>query len=153
MAGFYVYFVFRLEAIHEESKAALFKESASEFERFELSVEAYEDALVEENEIKINDRMYDVAKVKYYHGSVILFARHDAAEDDLLLFIKEVLQNASSDEKPTPGILTSFLSLQFLKSDFPQFKILDADSITHCTFYLSLFNTLSPIGLTPPPEM
>lgn len=153
LSGFYVYFLFRLEVIHEEAKAALFKESAESFERFVLTRSAYEDALVEENEIRLNDRMYDVAKMEFKDEQVILYARHDKAEDNLLLFIKEVIQNASSDNQNAPGALASFLFLNFLKSDPIQLELASAGQQRHNTFYSSIFSIVHPIGLTPPPEM
>ncbi|MBM3178008.1 MAG: hypothetical protein FJZ78_08385 [Bacteroidetes bacterium] len=153
LAGFYVYFLFRLEVIHEESRAALFKNTAESFERFDLTRQAYENALVEENEVRLNDRMYDVAKMEFTGDRVILYARHDAAEDDLLLFIQEVIHNASSDDKPAPGTFTSFLSLTFLKSEPLQFEMACIGHYTHHTLYSFYDGAIHPSGVTPPPEI
>ena len=153
LAGFYVYFIFRLEVIHEESRAELFKNAAENFDCFDLTQRAYEDALIEENEIRLNDRMYDVAKVEFTDDRVILYARHDAAEDDLLLFIQEVIHNASTDEKPAPGSLTSFLFLTFLKPELLQLETVCFGHCIHHTIYSLYDGAVHPLGVTPPPEI
>ena len=75
LTGFYGYFIFRLNQIHEESRHVLKLLPDSELDHFILTSEEYRKAKVNDHEILIADKMYDVARVKFRHEVVKIFTR------------------------------------------------------------------------------
>jgi hypothetical protein len=112
--GFYVYFVVRQAQIRQEMREMIGSLPAGEFEIFELEVEEYEKIRVNEHEVRIDGKMYDHSTPKIEKGKIILYAKHDQAEDSLIGFISEVVNKATNDSQPVPSALMNFLSLHFV---------------------------------------
>jgi hypothetical protein len=87
ISGFYGYFIVRLNQLHEESREALKYLPDSELDHFVLSPQEFKKARVNEREVLINGKMYDIARVHTGSEMIEVFALHDEAEDDLLAFI------------------------------------------------------------------
>lgn len=151
LAGFYVYFVFRLEAIHEAAKEAVHHMSDEELERLEFFPTEFARFGDEPDEIRHNGKMYDIARVEHHHGKIIVFALHDRDEDNLFRFISAVIQTAGQDHQPAPLSLTQFLMLQFI----PTFRLVLPDpgfkSVLHCTIFSIHFSDVISQPLVPPP--
>ena len=113
-AGFYVYFIIRQVQIHREMRCELRTMPADQLELMHLSGNAYRQALTEEDEMEIDGKMYDIARVEPDRDSVLVYALHDAAEDSLLSFIDKVLKNAAQDAQQVPSPLFQFASLAFI---------------------------------------
>ena len=88
--------------------------SPDEMQVFELTPSEYESARENEHEVKINGRMYDYATQRFEKGVVILYAKHDEAEDNLLALLEEVVNTATSDTEEVPTELTTFFGLDFI---------------------------------------
>lgn len=88
--------------------------SPEEMQVFELTIDDYESVRVNEHEIKINGRMYDHASPRFEKGMVILYAKHDEAEDNLLALLEEVVSTATKDTQKVPTELTTFFDLDFI---------------------------------------
>ena len=114
LAGFYGYFIVRLQEIHAEARAALRLLPESRLQRFEFSKDEFRRMTVEDSEVRVNGRMYDIARTVNSGSSVVVWAMHDEAEDDLFAFINTVTNNAAGDDQQAPSALTSFLTLQFI---------------------------------------
>lgn len=114
LIGFYVYFVVRLGQIRSEMRENIALLSLEEMQVFELTTDEYESVRVNEHEVKINGRMYDHATPRLEKGMVILYAKHDEAEDDLLALLEEVVSTATSDTQEVPTELTTFFDLDFI---------------------------------------
>lgn len=151
IAGFYGYFLVRLHGIHEESRAALRFLPDSDLERFVVSEEDFERISVNDREVEVNGKMYDVARKKFLNGYVEFFALHDEAEDDLFAFIEEVILNTEKDGN-APPVFSQFSSLHFLGSGFGWEPDLYAALIIHHTPFIS--KRISPIQTldSPPPR-
>lgn len=151
LAGFYGYFIFRLNQIHEESRATLKFLPESELEYFRLTPKDYTRAKVNNREILINGKMYDVARINVSKEKVEVYALHDEAEDDLLAFIREVMNNAEKDGQ-APSVFSQFTSLQFLQPALGCLPDLSGIQIIHRTgLVLSSFNASQTV-LSPPPR-
>ena len=111
LIGFYVYFVVRLDQIRSEMRENIAFLPPNEFEVFELTFEEYDRVRMDDHEVKINGRMYDHATPRIENGMVILYAKHDAAEDNLLSLVEEIVKTASGDTKEVPTELTTFFHL------------------------------------------
>jgi hypothetical protein len=150
VAGSYVYFISRLISIHQEMKLKLREKSDEELTRFTFTTNEFKKVKVEEDEIKVGGKMYDVARVKNSGKIVIVFALADEAEDGLLSFLNEITKRSGSDKKPLPLQLRQLLSIVFLPSDITYYECSE-DFITHNTSYLiSEFDFTDSIKLPPP---
>ncbi len=112
MAGFYVYFYFRLGQIRQEMRASI-TDSPEKLQKISLSTAQYENAKKGEDEIEWHGELYDVAKIEVNEGRVTVFALHDEAETNLFAFLNQVVNAATQDDKTPPVSLLHYLSLVF----------------------------------------
>jgi hypothetical protein len=103
IAGTYVYFLLRLQEIKAEMREALKSKPTQELDVLELTVAEFQSARVDEHEIKVNGKMYDLARVEKKGDCLLVYCLHDEAEDNLLTLLDSILKNASKDKKPVPG--------------------------------------------------
>lgn len=149
--GFYAYFVVRQSQIRHEMRATIGSLPNDQFEVFELEIEAYQKIKVNEHEVKIDGKMYDHSSPKIENGKIILFAKHDKAEDNLLSFLNEVINRAENDSKPTPSVLMNFLTLNFISANPLQiFASKESDKLFD-NFTANLIGQHYPVAF-PPPE-
>ncbi len=132
-AGVYTYFGVRLMVIRQEMKQLLKSTPDHQLELIRLTKSEYQKSLHEEDELELNGRMYDIARVEVKEGIYFVYALHDGAEDNLLGFLEEVVKRSSSDKKPVPAQLFQFFSLVFIS---PQAKF---------CFTSELAETISPV--------
>lgn len=149
--GFYAYFVVRQAQIRQEMREMIGSLPADQFEIFELEIEEYEKIKVNDHEVRIDGKMYDHSTPKIENGKIILYAKHDKAEDSLIGFINGVVNKAANDSKPVPSVLINFFSLHFIPVntlEMPQppesTKIIDG-------FEVHLLSPHYPV-VSPPPQ-
>jgi hypothetical protein len=114
VAGIYLFFVVRLAQVHEESRDRLKEKPLEELERLELTEAEYAEARVNDREVKLNGKMYDIGRMEREPGKVILYAEQDEAEDDLLAFVEEIWKNSQQDQKPVPSFVTHLFTSIYL---------------------------------------
>lgn len=151
LTGFFGYFMIRLNQIHEESKEALKYLPDSELDYFKLTPEEYRSSIINKREVRINDRMYDVARVIINENQVELYALHDEAEDNLLAFIRKVMTNIEKDGA-APSVFSQFAALHFLPSFFDWHAKLLETKIHHHTGYFIFLMNHNYLNLSPPPR-
>ena len=149
-AGLYGYFGFRLIAIRKEMKALLKNLPEIELERIVISAKEFHSIDTEEEEIELNGKMYDIAKIEKRNDQYVLFALHDEHEDNLLSLLDEMVKRSGNDKKPVPSQIFQFLSLLFLpvENDFV-FSLVKSD--TGFTTYTNLYCFSESSNSTPPP--
>jgi hypothetical protein len=151
LMGGYAYFGVRLVQIRKEMRAELREKDDSELEKIILSVEEYKKALVEEDEMELNDRMYDIARTEIQGDTIIVYCLHDGNEDNLLVLLDSILNNAAKDKKSVPSSLLSFVNLISIPVHFDS-NLVENDKEDHQTIYLfSQSNSVKQI-LAPPPK-
>jgi len=79
-----------------------------------LTQEEFKKSRVEDHEVKVNGKMYDIARITVKDNHVLVYALHDEAEDNLLAFLDEMVDRSSNDKKPVPSQLLELLTLQFV---------------------------------------
>ena len=114
LAGFYVYFGIRQAQIHREMRSKLKYLPVNQLEVIHLSATAYQQALRDDDEIEVNGKMYDIARIEVKEKQIIVYALHDSAEDNLLSFLDRVLKNAAQDQQQVPSPLFQFSALTFI---------------------------------------
>ncbi len=151
-AGVYTYFGVRLMAIRQEMRELLKATPDEELELIRLTKSEYEKSLHEEDELELNGKMYDIARVQVKDGVYFVYALNDGAEDNLLSFLDEVLKRSSSDKKPVPSQLISFMNWVYLpvQNDFKFSSKLISSGETH---YLDLYAAITSVVESPPPRV
>ena len=149
--GFYIYFFTQLQVVRQEMRAKLKELPREELELIVLSPAEYKKAKVEEHEIKVDGKMYDIAWIVEKNGKVLVHCLHDAAEDNLLAFLDKILSLPLKDKNVPSGVL-QFMSLNFLPTHWnfltPEFQ--KTQSFTHYAEMLSLFKNAIA---SPPPKI
>jgi hypothetical protein len=113
-AGFYVYYIVALQKIHAEAKAQLKYLPEESLQLLKLTAEEFKAALVDDHEVKVNGKMYDIARVTEQSGYVFVYCIHDEAEDNLVAFIEKVLTVPLKGKSSIPTTVSHFLSLIFV---------------------------------------
>jgi hypothetical protein len=153
VAGIYLFFVARLAQVHEESRDRLKEKPLEELERLELTETEYEEARVNDREVKLNGKMYDIGRMEREPGKVILYAEHDVAEDDLLAFVEAIWNNSQQDQKPVPSFVTHlFTSLYLLSNPITDVGRVGKEIIPF-SLSVTYYPSLSLTKDTPPPRV
>lgn len=151
-AGVYTYFGVRLMAIHNEMRQLLKATPAEELDLIKLTKAEYQKLLHENDEMEWQGKMYDVARVEVKAGIYFVYALHDGAEDSLLGFLNEVLKRSSTDKKPLPSQLVSFMTWIYLPVQ--NNLTFELEIISHGTTpYLIFYSDISPFIESPPPQL
>jgi hypothetical protein len=116
-----------------------------------LTLTQYTAAKVTGDEIKIDNKMYDVAHLEYKGDTVIVYAQHDEDEDDLMAYFHSVLKRGHKDRKRVPGNLIKVLATQYLGSSFT-IDFASPLSVQFDTAYLTYYSSLEFGKPTPPPR-
>lgn len=125
---------------------------ADQLEVIHLSNKTYQQALRDDDEIEVNGKMYDIARIEVKEKQIIVYALHDSAEDNLLSFLDHVLKNAAQDQQQVPSPLFQFSALTFILPSVFSFN--NPLSLSFCSFTnysMSDFSFIPSLD-TPPPR-
>ena len=152
LLGFYCYFVFRIVEITQESRKQLESVPIEKLERFEMSTAQFESVRTDDHEVRVDGRLFDICKVKVSGDTVVMYALHDGAEEDLILGLKVVLKHGMSDTKPIPAAFLSYFHLNFLLTEssieYPAPLLFSGE-----TKYMEFPALFEPLLTTPPPRV
>ncbi len=116
-----------------------------------LTETEFKQSRIEEHEIKVGGRMYDIARAQVAGGKVIVWCLHDEAEDNLLAFLDAVSTRAHQDTKPVPQSIQQFLALTFIVTEFHFVFLTTATSLETAIQPLPAYTTELSV-LCPPPQ-
>ncbi len=116
-----------------------------------FSAEEFRKVSVDDHEVKVSGKMYDIARIVSREDHVLLYVVHDEAEDNLLVLLNEMVQRSAKDKKPVPSQLLQLLSLLFLPVDH-ELLTPGIEIINHSTSYLFSQDSTSPTIDGPPPR-
>ena len=151
VAGSYVYFIVRLAGIRNEMREQLKHKPDEELTLLTLTHDDYRKAKVNDHEVKVNEKMYDIARIVVQHENVLVYALHDEAEDNLLALLGEMVKRSSKDKKPVPSQLIQLLTLQFVVVE-NKIPALAGISVIHTTPYQVFLPSFISIIENPPPR-
>jgi len=150
-AGGYVYFFMRATQIKRDMRELLKNLPDDELERIILTHEEFKTARVEDHEIKVDGKMYDIARIETAGETLHVYCVHDEDEDNLLSFLDAVLNNIQQDKKPVPHSITQFSGLHYLPVNINISLNTSATEIDHCVLYTrSDYELLLPVIIPPP---
>jgi len=151
VAGSYVYFIVRLSGIRQEMREQLKYRSAEELTLLVLTPEEFRKSKVDDHEVKVNEKMYDIARIVVAENKVLVYALHDEAEDNLLALLHEMVKRSSKDKKPVPSQLIQLLTLMFIPVE-DQLLQNNRINYTHYTAYTETTISFASAIDSPPPR-
>ena len=149
-AGLFLYFSVQLFRIHQEMKAKIRTLPDEELEILVMRQEDFNKARVEEDEMEVLGKMYDIARIKESGDTVIVYALQDAAEDNLLAFMDGVVKRPLQDKTSPPAQILQFISLTFLPPAQQPLFFLEACAVTADTYYF-FSDFCCPLSIESPP--
>lgn len=112
--GVYLYFGVRLMQIRTEMKTALRNLPNEKLTTFTFTESELKQVRVDEGEIKVKGKMYDIARMERADQNIIIYALHDVAEDNLLAFLDEIARRPLEDKQAPPSQLFQLITLTFI---------------------------------------
>jgi hypothetical protein len=150
-AGFYMYYAVELTAIKREMRAALKRLPDEQLHVLMLTRKQFANARQDDDEIRINGKMYDVARTRPAGDYIAVYCLHDEAEDNLLAFITEVVTKPLTSEDSLPEEIIQYLTLTFIHSEnIISFGTLDKDLTGNNAYYFTV-KAYHAIPDAPPP--
>ncbi len=151
VSGCYVYFIARLTAIRIEMREQLNHLPDDQLTLLTLTTEEYQKAKVDDHEVRLNGKMYDIARLIIQKDKVLVYAIHDEAEDNLLSFLDEIVKRSTNDKKPVPSQLVQLLTLIFLPTE-NQLPVNSSVALIHATKYTQSYLAFARLIDSPPPR-
>jgi len=133
-------------------RAALKDLPREKLEKFSMDEVEFKNVLVDEHEIKVEGRMYDIARIEQDHQLIIIYALHDAAEDDLLSFLDEIAKRPMQDKKSPPAQILQFIALTFLPPSKTILSHRDGKVLELNTVYAFNHSDIARSIESPPPQ-
>ena len=151
-AGFYVYFFTQLKVIRKEMRAKLKELPTEALELIVLSPIEFKKAKIEEHEIKVDGKMFDIARVLEENGKVLIYCLHDKAEDNLLAFLDKILSLPLKDKGASPHIVKFTLLTYILPSNL-HWESITSKLYSDFTYYHLHVSSFFPSEDSPPPRL
>ncbi len=152
LVGPYAFFAYRAVQIKREMRALLTSLPDDDLVLVKLPPEAFRQAQVDEHEIKINGKMFDIARTVEKNGEVFVYGVYDKDEDNLLSFLDAVLNNLQEDAASSSPSFSLLTVLQYLPEAFDYLAGTDALPITAHTAYSGSFTEYTTVLDSPPPQ-
>ena len=115
-----------------------------------LTSQNFEKTRIEDHEIKVDGKMYDISRIEKKGDVVWVFCIQDKAEDSLLSFLDTVLSTPLKD-KSAPSQIIKFTTLTFLLPANTSLQQTISTSVTSITFYkASTFSFVLSLESPPP---
>jgi len=111
--GFYIYYIVHLQQIKSEMREGLHDLPDHKLEVLTLTPNEYKEAQVDDHEIKVNGKMYDIARTETLRGSVKIFCVHDEKEDDLFALLSEIISKPIKRDG-IPDAVLQFITLLYV---------------------------------------
>jgi hypothetical protein len=122
------------------------------FEHLTISRSEYIKSQVEENEICLQGKMYDIKSLSFTNDSVKLLAIHDTDEEDIIKKIKEFFATSQSQKDKIPAFLIQLHLLAYvLPSGIIDLLVADLPVTKKHSYSENIITRISDIFL-PPPE-
>lgn len=133
-----------------DSKAKM--ATATHMSTLHLSLQEYENARVDPNEIRYKGKLYDIKDVVAIGNTVVLYVINDLAEDDVVEEIDKTMKRSFPHDKKTAPLI-DLLSLEYLMPDI--YECFFNGSAYHEQFYVydGGFCDVSKDIKSPPPKV
>ena len=151
-AGFYLYYVAKLQQIRSEMREALKSLPESELNVLKMSMAQFLEATVDEHEIKVKGRMYDIARIVISKNSVTVYGKHDEKEDNLIALLDHFITAPLKEKDVSHSAATSLLLLTFIEPARLSLFFPRGYRLQLVPKYLFTIKTFKPAPEGPPPR-
>lgn len=79
-----------------------------------LSDQEFRDARVDDHEVKVKGKMYDIARIESSGDRLKIYCIHDELEDNFLHLFAELVSKPIEDTSSFPTTVIDFINLNFL---------------------------------------
>jgi hypothetical protein len=124
--------------------------SLENLEKVNLSILEYEQLRIDESEVMVEGKLYDVAALEIYNDSVTLYVLHDEDEENLLALMDSFLEKNSQRQKSSRVLLKYFSSV-YLASSFT-LPFASVEDVCSQSLNDDPYLSVSPSIATPPPK-
>ncbi|MEP7197078.1 MAG: hypothetical protein ABI851_11220 [Saprospiraceae bacterium] len=138
--------------IQYEIQLALENDS-TQFQKLTLTLDDFQKYKINENEVSINGKMYDIKSIAISSDKLELIVINDEEEEDLIDKIKKTTSSANRQNNTIPNKLVDLLSLNYISSTSLLNLLLN-------NAQQAIFNSVNDIIIsykseisTPPPEL
>lgn len=152
-AGFYVYYAIALQRIHTEMRAGLRTLPEEQLTRLVLARQTYEDSRVEDDEIRLSGKMYDIARLHFKGDSVIVLAMHDEKEENFLSFANEIFSRPFKQDTRVTYSVLQFIGLIFVPGQQINLWARDWRILDHTANQSCFFSNVFVVRDVPPPRL
>jgi hypothetical protein len=150
-AGFYVYFIFQINRNRQEMRARLQVLPAERLDVIALAPDKFKEVREDDYEMKIDGKMYDIARVEEREHLVLVYCLHDRSEDTILAFLDRVLADPLNDEQAPAGLI-QFFSLTYIPT-VCNFLIPHFSEVRSLTAYQEIQSSFCKKEIAPPPKV
>jgi hypothetical protein len=147
-------FIYTIEQrIVREEMVELLESDEGDFENLTLTLDEYKSSLVDEKEISIDGKMYDIKSVEYSGSHVKLIVVNDSKEEGILKGINNLTGRSNKQKDRVPGPLHQLRSLNYLAAE-PEHSFYIPSQRIQTFFILSQHAISNGFDIaTPPPEI
>jgi hypothetical protein len=114
LAGFYVYFCFRLADIRMDMREKLASLPSDQLEVVKIPKADFQAIWMEEREMKWQGQMFDIARVENRGSIVNVYCLRDHDEDGLLNMLSAIVETAQQDTANAPASVVHFFTLEYI---------------------------------------
>ena len=149
LCGYYSYYFFKTVQLHCDRFERLENKSA---EKFRLTKDQFSQALVDDEEIELHGKMFDIIKTVTLDDSVEVYAYRDNEEEQLINFITSVVSFDDQSRGQAPHQVLQFFDLTFLASTF-SFNAIEPIRQSELSNFLSIpYHKILAGVIKPPPR-
>ncbi len=121
--GLQCFFLFRQKLVQVEMAEKLIQKNLPQ-KSITITVETYQDNLINSHEIELNGKLYDISSVALSGNKVQLSVLEDDKEMYILSLLKKVISSESDSHNQYPQQLLSFMSMLFVVPTFSTINII-----------------------------
>lgn len=152
LIGPYVFFGYRAVQIKLEMQALIATLPDDELDLIVLTPDSFQQARVDEHEIKVDGKMFDIARTVEKHGDVYVYGVYDEDEDNLLLFLDTVLNNLQQDAASSSPSFSLLTVLQYLPASFAiSLHVSESTILADTAYFLTISEYIAVLD-SPPPQ-
>ena len=157
LCGAMLIFKFQQMGIHNEMERTIAaSKKSSEINILKLSYQEFQANKTSENEIRLNGKMYDIAKIEFENNFVIVHCINDTKEENLFAslakFFSSPKNSTQQQDNSLPQQFVKFLSLNFLQVEHSFANSLDF-SETNFQHFQSSHSQVFLSSDFPPPKI
>jgi hypothetical protein len=138
--------------VQDEMKQSL-NSNTCKFQKIILSFDVYQKCKINSNEIKINDKLYDIKSIKTSGSNIELLVMNDSKEENILAKIAEFTNNVPHSNNAIANNLKQLLSLNYIPLEANNGSFIYPSTVVKILFSITSVISNFPEIPTPPPRL